>query len=281
MRFTSSFSIAALLVLSAATATAQQRPLLTEDPVTVGGGQILVEAGVDVTRDQFLTGSGLTGDMVRVPLGVSIGLSSIAELQIDGGPYQRLRITGREPAPLDFKLRVDGDTTSDIDDLVIGTKLRLAPESQQRPAFAIRLATKLPNAGNESGLGLDTLDFFATLLVAKTVRSVRYVGNAGIAVMGDPTRGDRQSDMLTFGFSIARAVVQGFEVVGEITGRYQWAEEFPPPGGENRASFRAGARYTRGAGRVDAALIVGATERDPGIGFTVGYTHVINAFSIP
>ena len=61
---------------------AQQRPLLTEDPETVGEGVVLVEAGFDYLRDQRFTVSGLEGNVWRVPAaGVSIGLSSIAEIQ--------------------------------------------------------------------------------------------------------------------------------------------------------------------------------------------------------
>jgi hypothetical protein len=32
---------------------------------------------------------------------------------------------------------------------------------------------------------------------------------------------------------------------------------------------------------VDAGVLVGTTATDPSFGFTVGYTHVFNAFAIP
>jgi len=44
---------------------------------------------------------------------------------------------------------------------------------------------------------------------------------------------------------------------------------------------RLGARYTVGGWRGDAALVVGLTSRDPGIGFAAGFTYVFNAFQIP
>jgi hypothetical protein len=268
--------------LGAASASAQQRPLVTEDPETIGGGRVLIEAGVETARDIFLPGSGLTGNRLKAPtLGVSVGLSSIAELQIDGALYQRLDITGRRPAPLAFKLKIDGDTTTDVDDLVIATKLKIVGERVRRPAIGLRLATKLPNASNETGLGLDTLDFSATVLVGKTRASTRYVGNVGLAILGDAIRGDRQFDVLVYGLSAAHALVEGFEVVGEVHGQLQWAWDFPAPGAESKATFRGGVRYTRGAGRVDAGLLVGTTARDPGVGVTVGYTHVLDAFSPP
>lgn len=267
---------------SATTARAQQRPLATEDPETIGGGRLLVEAGVEYVRDIFLPASGLTGDRLKVPtLGLSIGLSSIAELQVDGALWQRFAIARVDPAPFGYKLRIEGDTTTDFDDVVIATKLKVIAETEGRPSFGLRLATKLPNASNETGLGLDTLDFSATLLAAKTTGARRYVGNLGLAILGDPLRGDRQFDVLLYGFSLAQALREGLEVVGEVHGQFQWAWNYPPPGAESRATLRGGLRYTRGAGRVDAGLLVGTTSRDPGIGFTVGYTHVLDAFTPP
>ena len=38
------------LVAAAGTARAQQRPLVTEDPETVGAGRILIEGGIDYSR---------------------------------------------------------------------------------------------------------------------------------------------------------------------------------------------------------------------------------------
>ena len=77
---------------------AQQRPLVTEDPETIGPGNILIEGGFDSQRDVFYPASGLRGDLFRFPtLGVSFGFSSILELQVDGGIYNRLSITAIEP----------------------------------------------------------------------------------------------------------------------------------------------------------------------------------------
>lgn len=271
-----------IVLARGAVSAAQQRPLTIEDPETVGGGRLLVEAGLDYGTDIFLPVSGLTGDLLQAPVvGASIGLSSIAELQVDAVLYQRMHVSSRVPAPLEFKVRYEGDHTADVGDIVLATKLKVIGERAVRPSFGLRLATKLPNSGNESGLGTDTLDFSATILVGKTHRSNRYVGNLGIAIIGDPVRGDRQADVLAYGFSLAHAFSEGFEAVGEVHGHFQWAWDFPSPGAESKATFRAGLRYTRGSGRVDGALIIGTTSRDPGIGFTVGYTHVFDAFPPP
>lgn len=271
-----------LALLLAAPASAQQRPLVTEDPETVGSGLVLFEAGFDHQREAVYPVSGLTGNLLRLPtLGVSFGISSIAELQIDGGLYNRLSVTDRTDAPLSSMLDFDGDETTSIEDIVIGTKIRLVSEAAGRPSVGVRVATKLPTASNESGLGLDTTDFYASLLIGKTVQSIRVVGNAGLGILGDPTRGDRQNDVLTYGLSLARAVRQGLEVVGEVNGRLDVRDGEPPPGTDSRGTFRVGARYTYNTVRLDGGLIIGMTARDPSFGLTAGLTWVFRGFTIP
>ena len=273
--------LAALLV--ATPVAAQQRPLITEDPEPIGAGRLLIEAGLDFAVDQQYPVSGLRGDLWRIPsLGLSIGISQIAELQIDGGLYNRLSIDSRNAnAPLASMLEVDGNSTSDIQDLVIGTKLRFLSERANRPSFALRFATKLPNTSNESGLGLDTTDFFASLLIAKTVQSIRIVGNMGLGILTDPTVGNRQNDVLTYGFSLARALTDRGEVVAEVNGRASTRSGDPFPGTESRSMLTIGSRYTPGSIRFDGALLIGLTSIDPTIGFTAGITYVFNAFELP
>jgi hypothetical protein len=265
-----------------ARAEAQQRPLVTEDPETIGSGLVLLEGGFDQQREVNYPVSGLTGNLLRLPtLGVSFGLSSIAELQIDGGLYNRLTVTARQEAPLSSQLDFTGDSTSAVEDLVVATKIRLLSETPGRPAFGVRFATRLPNASNESGLGLDTTDFFVSGLFGKTVQSIRFVGNVGLGILADPVRGDRQNDVLTYGMSVARAVRQGLEIVGEVNGRLDTRDGDPPAGLESRGAMRLGGRFTRSTVRVDAGLIVGITSRDPSIGFTAGLTWVFKGFTIP
>ena len=205
-----------MLAAIATPAAAQQRPLVTEDPEPIGAGRLLIEGGLEFAADQKYPVSGLEGDLWRIPtLGFSFGLSAIAEFQVDGALYNRLSIDSRNPnAPLAYLLDVDGDTTGDIQDIVVATKIRLLSERANRPSFALRFATKLPTASNEDGLGLDTTDFFASVLGAKTVQSIRIVGNIGLGILADPTEGNRQNDVLTYGASVARALTDRAEVVG-------------------------------------------------------------------
>lgn len=264
-------------------ATAQQRPLVTEDPETIGEGRALVEVGFDYGRGVSYRASGLEGNLLRLPLvGVSLGISSIAELQIDGGLFNHLSITGVDPsAPLAGMLDVTGSSTSSVQDLTIGAKIRIVPEGLLTPGFGFRFATKLPNSSNESGLGLDTTDFHASLLGAKTFQSVRIVGNLGLGILGDPTRGDRQNDVLTYGASLARAITTAAEVVAEVNGHVDVRRGQPPAGTESRSVLRMGGRYTIEGWRADAALLVGLAGPDAGFGVAAGATYVFDAFKIP
>ena len=272
----------AACLLAAAPAAAQQRPLVTEDPETIGAGLVLLEGGFDYGRDVFFPASGLQGNLLRAPvLGVSVGISSIAELQIDGGFYNRLSVTQRRLAPLSNQLNFTGNSTHDVEDIVLATKIRVLAETASHPAIGVRFATRLPNAGNESGLGLDTTDFHAQVLVGKTVQSIRFVGNVGLGILGDPTRGDNQNDVLDYGLSVARAIREGLEVVGEVNGRASTRGGTAPAGTESRGTLRLGGRLTRGTVRLDAGLLFGITSRDPGFGFTAGATWVFKGFTVP
>lgn len=274
---------AALLVFAAArSATAQQRPLVTEDPEPIGAGRILVEGGFDYSTDQVFPVSGLQGNLTRIgTIGVSIGISSIAEFQIDGGFYNSLKIDGHKPAPLSGLLTVTGDTTHDVENFVVATKIRLMPETPRHPAFALRFATKLPNGENENGISLDTIDFHMSLLGAKTVQSVRLVGNVGLGILSDPTAFDRQNDVLTYGLSFARAITDRAEFVGEINGRWSTRSGGAFPGTESRSLLNIGGRYTRGSVRLDGSAFFGLTTLDPTLGFGAGFTYVFNAFQVP
>ena len=272
-----------VLVLAAARpALGQQRPLKTEDPETVGSGRALIEAGIDYHRDVFLPVSGLRGNHITVPaFGLSLGVSSIAEIQLDWGIYQKLNITEQVAgAPLSDLLLVDGDRTDDFGDIHIGAKVKLLSETARRPAIGSWFSTRLPNAGNESGLGKDVQDFASAVTIGKTVQSVRVVANIGMLMIGRPTEAVAQDDLLIYGLSVARAVSATSELVGEFVGRANVAN-LVTPGAEDRGLLRFGARYTKSGVRIDGGILLGLTSYDPEFGLTAGLTWAFDAFKVP
>ena len=142
-----------------------------------------------------------------------------------------------------------GDHTNDVEDIVVATKIRLLPEAANHPSVGFRFATRLPNASNESGLGLDTTDFFARFLPPKRSQSIRVVGNIGTGILADPVAGHEQNDVLTYGVSVARAVTDqsgnGRRGVGRVSVR---KEAFP--GTETRGLLNMGGAVHTGADSV-------------------------------
>jgi hypothetical protein len=266
-------ALSAVWMSAPSIAHAQQRPLTTEDPETIGAGRFLFEGGVESGQDARYPLSGLRGDRLAMPLGVSFGLGSIGELQLDAG-YTWFGIDNRVEAPLAFRVPADVTRTHDIIDLVIATKIRLLSEGARRPAIGVRFATRLPNASNESGLGLDTTDFSFGLLAGKTVGSVRVVANAGVAILSNPLVGTIQDDAFVGGMSIARAMTNALELVGEIGGQKVLFADVPPIGAAPLGEVRAAVRYTRGRTRVDGGILLGFTERSPDFGIMAGVTIV-------
>ena len=229
----------------AAPAFAQQRPLQTEDPETIGSGRMLIEAGLDYDRDVYFPVSGLRGNLFTVPaFGVSLGVSSIAEIQIDWGVYQKLSITDQVPgAPLSTCCDSMATPPTISATSTSAPRCRLLSETARRPAIGSWFSTRLPNAGNESGLGKDVQDFASALTIGKTVQSVRVVANIGVLMIGKPTEAAAQDDLLIYSLSVARA----------ISRRPRWSASssaaptspnIVTPGAEDRGLLRFGARYT-------------------------------------
>jgi len=75
-------------------------------------------------------------------------------------------------------------------------------------------------------------------------------------------------------------VAPGVEVVGELNGRLNTRSGTPPIGTDSQSLMRLGSRFTRGPVRIDGALILGVTERDPSWGFSAGATWVFKAFTV-
>ncbi|HJU87302.1 MAG TPA: hypothetical protein VJ788_08050, partial [Gemmatimonadota bacterium] len=140
----------------------QPWPFRTEEPALVAPGAVAARLGVEVGSDREFPASGLSGTVVRLPAALRFGFGR-AELSVEGG-YEFLSIDHTAPAPLDSMLDLSGDETHDVIDPVVGMKVRIADESAAFPAWSFRVATQLPAAGNESGLGLDTTDFWLWLL---------------------------------------------------------------------------------------------------------------------
>jgi hypothetical protein len=78
------------------------------------------------------------------------------------------------------------------------TKLRVIGEGKRFPVTSFYVGTKLPNTSNESGLGTDETDFFASILLSKWIGDCTLHFNGGVAILGDPDQASRQEDVFTY-----------------------------------------------------------------------------------
>ena len=255
------------IAAASGTAAAQPWPFRTEDPRLVAPGAVVARAALELGADRSYPASGLSGTVLRAPVAIRLGFGR-AEIEVDGG-YEVLSIEERSPAPLDSMLDLSGDRAHDVIDPVVGLKVRIAEETAAFPAWSFRVATKLPAAGNESGLGVDTTDFWLWLLAGKTLGPLRLAANLGAGVLGIPTRGDRQNDVWGYGVSLVAPLGSGWEAGAEMQGSLDVRGD-TPAGAEERGQARLGARRAVGRLAFDAALLLGIEGPDPDIGAAVG-----------
>lgn len=264
-----------VMVLSFGFLSAQNRPLITETPTTVGKNRIRLEVGFEFFQDAVFTFSGLEGDLSRIGvLGTRLGVSSNVELQFFWTAQKFLNINRRWDAPNTPNLDFSGNSTSDVGDLCVASKFHLVAEKGGRPAIGFQVAAELPNASNQSGLGNDEMNFYGSILVEKRLNRFGVIGNAGLAILGDPVTPGAQDDLLTYGLAATYLISETFTVVGELYGRAGDGGV----GTDEQALVRLGTRISAGGLNWDAGVLFGLMDTDPSTGIIFG---VSTDFNVP
>jgi hypothetical protein len=250
-----------------------ERALKTESAELMAVGKVGADFSVEFLHRARYPLSGLEGDLLRLGVvSLRTGVGDYAELQISGVGRDYLTVTNRSQAILPATFA--GNDTSDFGDLILATKLKLAPEKGIRPALSFRFAVQLPNASNEKGLGNDEMGFFSSLLLTKRLGRAQISGNLGLAILGSPVQSNAQADMLTYGLNIVMPVHPRLELVGELIGR-QGPERV---GNESLARAQAGMRIRAAGVRWDLTGMAGLKHDRPCTGFAVGVSFDFQAF---
>jgi len=169
-------------------------PYLVEEASNLTAGQSSLSIGVSRTRQrssyrQF--GVLLTPDKGTVwtmpEIQASLGLGDNAEVSVE---YAYLR----------FEPESGGKTVHQAGDLKLWTKLGAL--SGKSTNIACRFGMKIPSSSNEYGLGTDEADVFLEALFGSDLGPVRLDLNAGLEIMGDPTKEQAQDDLYLYGASI-------------------------------------------------------------------------------
>lgn len=267
-----------LLLLFAWSASAQQRPLLTEDVDIIPPGTLRIEAGIDFVQNAKFPLSGLTGDLTRVGvIGINVGLSPNVEFQIDGVVQNVLSINSvTVPSPIPLDLGSGTGSTNDTGDFTLSTKIKLRNETRYGPSLGFRFGVQLPNSNESRGIGLNQINAYGTVLIGKKFGRngrINTFGNLGLGILTAPLERFTQNDVLLYGIASIIRITKNISFAGEINGRASTRRGTAPLGTESLSEARLGMQIKAAGLRFDFAGIAGLTDFSPRSGITFGVTY--------
>jgi hypothetical protein len=274
-----------LILLSYTVASAQQRPLITEDVDIIPPGTIRIEAGIDFMQGAKYSVSGLNGDLTRVGvIGINFGMGPNVEFQIEGVAQNYLSINSRGFSAIPLELAPGANSTNGTGDFTLAAKFKLRNETRRGPSLGFRFGVQLPNSNEARGIGLNQTNAFGSILVGKKFgQDGRFntFGNLGLAILTAPTELFTQNDVITYGLAGIFRINKQFSVAGEVNGRANTRPGNGPLGTESMAEARLGMQIRASGLRFDFAGIKGLTSFSPNSGFTVGVTYDTPAVFAP
>ncbi|HUJ39125.1 MAG TPA: transporter [Candidatus Acidoferrales bacterium] len=270
-----------MLLLLCVPAFAQNRPLQTPDAETVPTGTLRAEAGFDFLQDVNFPASGLSGDLTSLGnVEMRMGVGRIVEVDLEGVIQNFLDVKKQSPSMIPLHL-TGTDSTHDVGDFALYTKILLVSEQKHRPAFAFRFGFQMPNSNQARGIGLNTTNVFASFIAQKHFGKLNTWGEAGLGILQSPLANFSQNDVLIYGVAMAYPVSQRITLVGEISGRYNDRKvDAALLGTESRSQARFGVQVFAGGFQWDVAGVAGLTRRDPSTGFTLGVSRDIKLFTL-
>ena len=254
--------------------SAQNRPLRTVDAETVPAGTMRVQVGFDFLQDVDFPLSGLSGDLTSVGVvQIRMGVGKIVEVQLEGAVHHFLDVKKQVGAFITPVL-TGTNSTHDVGDFSIATKIRLLSETKRRPAIGFRFGYQMPNSNQSRGIGSNTSNIFAEFILQKHFGKLNLMGNAGVAILQAPAANFTQNDVLTFGAGFSYAASRRVSVVGEVAGLHSTRTITPSlVGTESRSHGRFGLQIFAGGFQWDVAGIAGITRNSPRSGFTFGISR--------
>jgi len=278
------FAMFILVCLAASAASAQQRPLLTDDVDITPQGSISLGVGVDFLQNAKFPLSGLKGDLTRVgDIRVRTGFASNVELQVEGTIQNFLAINSQGPSAI--PLNVTGNSTSDFDDFTVSAKVKLLNETKSLPAVGFKFGFQMPNTDQARGIGTNQINIFSKLLLQKKFGKrqgrdplANIYGNIGLGIMNAPLANFTQNDVLLYGLAGIVRISDRINVVSEVNGRVNTRSGDAPLGTESIGQFRVGGQIKASGLRFDTAALFGLTKHSPRTGFIFGVTYQSPAF---
>ncbi len=276
------FAALALVVVSAAsTATrAQDRPLQTADAEVVVPGSIRAQVGFDFLQEANFPLSALSGDLANYGVvNIRMGVGRIIEVQIQGMIQQFLTIKSQGASFVPLNLP-SANSTHDIGDFMMWTKIRLLDESDRRPALALRFGYGMPNSNQSRGIGLNATNIFGEVILEKHFGRLAVFGDLGLGILTSPNALFSQNDEILYGAAFRYAINRRYTVVGEVAGRMSTRTIIPAlVGTESHGQGRLGLQINAGGLIWDFAGIAGLNKNDARAGFTFGVSKDFQLFN--
>jgi hypothetical protein len=263
-----------------AMASAQQRPLLTEDVDIIKPGVIRIESGFEFLQDQRFFLSGLRGDVTKLAdTRLSFGLAPNVEFQIEWTIQSFLSIKSRGLSAIPLKVGPADASTNDVGDARLWMKIKLRNESRLAPALGFRFGVELPNSNQARGIGTNTTNFYGMVIAGKRLGDKLSVfGNLGLAILTAPLEATSQNDVLLYGLAGIYKASDSVNIVGEVNGFHSTRKQ-APIGTEDFSEARLGAQIRALGVRWYAAGVFGVSKRAPKTGLAVGITYDWDAFN--
>jgi hypothetical protein len=259
---------------------AQDRPLQTSDAEVIAPGTMRGEIGFDFLQDVTFPLSGLHGDVTSVSaLDLRTGIGKIVEIQVQGTIQEFLSIKQQGTSFVTLNLP-NSNSTHDIGDFSIWTKILLLGEEGHRPAVAFRFGFQMPNTNQTKGIGNNATNIYSEVILEKHFGKLTTFGDLGIAILTSPNALFSQNDELIYGGAFRYSLNKRASLVGEVAGLYSPRKITPAlVGTESRGQGRLGVQIMAGGLIWDFAAIAGLTKNDPHTGFTFGVSKDIQLFN--
>jgi hypothetical protein len=258
---------------------AQDRPLQTADAEIVAPGSMRAEVGFDFLQDVTFPLSGLSGDLTNVSaVNIRTGIGKIVEIQVQGMIQEFLSIKQQGASFVTLDLP-NSNSTHDIGDFSLWTKILLLSEEGRRPAVAFRFGFEMPNSNQTKGIGNNATNIYSEAILERHFGKITAFGDLGIAILTSPNALYSQNDELMYGAAFRYALNKRASLVGEVAGMYSPRKLTPALfGTESRGEGRLGVQIMAGGMIWDFAGIAGLTKNDPRTGFTFGVSKEIRLF---
>jgi len=165
------------------------RPLATEDSGTLGSGIWEIETGTTYNETKE------NDKDAEFAVSIKYGVLEMLDVGVEV-PYLILN-----------------ENVSGVGDAELSIKFNVFEESESLPAFSLSAGTTLTTGNEEEGLGSESSDTSATVVLSKTFGDKAVHFNIGYTTIGET-----EGSSVSYGAAIVFNFVEGANILGEIVG---------------------------------------------------------------